>query len=78
MEFRNDLEKWHKYREMAEHFAKTAKFQEIHLINECIFYVFDNSFEEYCRCKKVKRKGDFHSEEECWKCEFYEMSKREK
>lgn len=78
MKFRNDLEMWHKYREMAEHFVKTAKFQEIRLINECKFYVFDDSFEEYCRCEEVKRKGDFYSGEECWKCKFYEMSKKEK
>lgn len=72
MEFQNDLEMWHKYREMAEHFVKTAKFQENHLINKCVHYIFDDVFEEYCRCRKIKRDGDFDSKNECWKCGFYE------
>ena len=72
MKFRNDLEMWHKYFEYATHSAKTAMFQEIRLIRHCIFYVFDDAYEEHCRCKKVKREGDFDSKKECWQCEFYE------
>lgn len=73
MEFRNDLEMWHKYAEFAEHLKKIARFQEIHLISQCIYYVFDGAFGEYCKCPKIERKGDFKSENECWKCGFYEI-----
>ena len=74
MQYKNDLEMWHKY--VAEHLKKTARFQEIRLINQCIHYFFDNeAFEEYCKCPKIKREKDFNSENECWNCEFYEMTK---
>ena len=74
MKCKNDLEMWHKYVEFAEHLKKTARFQEIRLINKCVYYVFDEVFEEHCRCQKIERKGDFNSKNECWKCKFYGIS----
>lgn len=72
MKFKNDLELWHTYRELAEHLSKTATFQEIELINLCVYYFYDeDACEEYCRCEKINRQKDFNSKEECYKCKFY-------
>lgn len=81
MKFKNALEMWHKYLEFLEHLVKTARFQEIHLIHQCIHYVLDDACEEYCRCPKHERKEDWAestpiiSGNECWKCPFFEVSK---
>ena len=72
MEFRNDLDMWHQFRDFAETLSILSKFHEHQLIHECVDYAFDSgASEERCSNPKKMRKGDFDSLEECWKCPFY-------
>lgn len=69
MDFKSDLELWHKIREFAETLARVAKLKETDEIFNCEFYEFDEASEENCHCPQISRESsEFNSDEECWKC----------
>lgn len=68
----SDLGMWHHFAEVAEQMKFVAKTEEHHLIGECDYYSWDNeAFEENCNCEQIKRKKDFDSDKECFKCSYY-------
>ena len=74
MKFKNDLEMWHKFAEVAEQMRFVAKTKERELIFRCAYFDWDGeASEEYCYCPHIHREKDFVAEEECWKCPYYEM-----
>lgn len=71
MNFKNDLEMWHKFAEFAEWLQFVATAQESSLFDNCTYYSYDDgAFEEYCHCPEIVRTKDFEAKEECWKCSF--------
>jgi len=82
MKYKNDLEMWHKFSEFAEQLKFVAHAEEHSLIFKCRFYSEEEDcglsiFEEHCDHPSIKRKGDFNSDNECWKCRFYKQKKEE-
>ncbi len=87
MRFKNDLEMWHRMGEFARHLNVVAGHSENKLIRRCKYYEYDSgAAEEICRCPSTKWEGgfptgklttDFHSSDECYKCEFREVYIRE-
>ncbi len=83
MKFENDLEMWHRMGEFARHLNVVAGHSENKLIRMCKYYEYDSgAAEEICRCPSTKWEGgfptgklttDFHSSDECYKCEFREL-----
>ena len=80
MEFRNEVERWHKTKEFAEYLMKYAEFQELCAIGECVHYEWDNqSMEDYCWSPALRKHPfetmtlDGKSREICWKCLHYEV-----
>lgn len=80
LEFKHEVERWHKTREFAEYLVKFAKFQEMCAIHDCAWYEWDQqSAEDYCWNPKLTTPPlqtvtlDGKSREICWKCPHYEV-----
>jgi len=72
MKYKNDLEMWHSFLVVTKEIAFVAQAELHRLQGKCKFYSWDNrAFEEYCNHPMIKRKGDFDSDKECYKCKFY-------
>ena len=77
MKYKNDLEMWHSFLTVAKDIAFVAQAELHRLQRECKFYSWDDgAFEEYCNHPEIKRKGDFHADDECWKCILFKYNKR--
>ena len=75
----SDLGMWHTFAEVAEHLKFVAEAEEQRLYSQCEFYSYDDhAFEEYCNHPEIKRNKDFVAKDECWKCKFFCIPKKEK
>lgn len=79
MEFKNEVDRWHKIKEFAEYVRRYAEFQEIDAIGNCSWYEWDNqAMEDYCWNDNVRKHPfktkalDNQSQEICSKCPYYD------
>jgi len=80
LEFKHEVERWHKIKEFAEYLTKYAEFREMNAIDECAWYEWDQqSAEDYCSHPQIVEEPfqskplDGHSRDICWKCPHYEI-----